>query len=90
MGGLADMLSHSYFGLDRQVFDSTGLTGNYDFTLTFEPMQSSRTGAEAVSEPSGRPSIFTALEEQLGLKLEPSKGPLQTLVIDHVERPSAN
>ncbi len=90
MGGLADMLSHSYFGLDRQVFDHTGLTGNYDFTLTFEPMQSSRTGAEAVSEPSGRPSIFTALEEQLGLKLEPSKGPLQTLVIDHVERPSAN
>jgi uncharacterized protein (TIGR03435 family) len=87
VAGLVDLLSSRQFGLDRQVYDHTGLSGNYDFTLTFEPLQSA-TGA--ASEPSGRPSIFTALEEQLGLKLERSTGPVETLVIDHVERPSEN
>jgi len=86
IAGLVDMLSRTYFGLDRQVYDKTGLTGNYDFTLTFEPPRSS----SAESDPTGRPSIFTALQEQLGLKLEPTKGPLETVVIDHVERPSEN
>jgi uncharacterized protein (TIGR03435 family) len=90
IGGLTDMLSRSYFGLDRQVYDNTGLTGNYDFTLTFEPLRGSGAAAASASEPSGRPSIFTALEEQLGLRLEPSKGPLQILIVDHVERPSEN
>jgi uncharacterized protein (TIGR03435 family) len=87
---LVDLLSRSFFGLDRQVFDNTGLTGNYDFTLTFEPPQLAGATAGTASEPSDRPSIFTALDEQLGLKLEPSKGPVDILVIDHVERPSDN
>jgi uncharacterized protein (TIGR03435 family) len=90
VAGLVDTLSRSYFGLDRQVYDNTGLTANYDFTLTFEPPQSAGASAGTASEPSDRPSIFTALEEQLGLKLEPTKGPIDTLVIDHVERPSEN
>jgi uncharacterized protein (TIGR03435 family) len=85
---LAGELSRSNFGLDRQVYDHTGLAGNYDFTLTFEPLRSADTGAE--SGPSGRPSIFTALQEQLGLKLEPIKGPVDTVVVDHAERPSEN
>jgi uncharacterized protein (TIGR03435 family) len=87
---LVNLLSRSEFGLDRQVYDNTGLTGNYDFTLTFEPPQSVSASDGIAPEPSGRASIFTALQEQLGLKLEPSKGPVETLVIDHVERPSEN
>jgi len=85
-----DHLSRSYFGIGRQVFDNTALTGNYDFTLTFEPLQPASASAETASEPSGRPSIFTALEEQLGLRLESTKAPVDILVIDHVERPSEN
>ena len=90
IAGLVDLLSRSYFGLDRQVYDDTGLTGNYDFTLTFEPLRPTGASAGTASEPSDRPSIFTALQEQLGLKLESTKAPMQVLVIDHVERPSAN
>ncbi|HWG17435.1 MAG TPA: TIGR03435 family protein [Acidobacteriaceae bacterium] len=90
IGNLADLLSRSYFGLGRQVYDNTGLTANYDFTLTFEPLRPQGAGAGDATEPSGRSSIFTALDEQLGLRLEPSKGPLDTIVIDHVERPSEN
>jgi uncharacterized protein (TIGR03435 family) len=90
IAGLVDLLSRSYFGLDRQVYDNTGLTGNYDFTLTFEPLRIPGAGAGAATDFSGRPSIFTALEEQLGLKLEPAKGPVPVVVIDHVERPSEN
>ncbi len=69
--------------LDRPVFDKTGLTGKYDFTLRFSPGPSAEPDSEAAS-------IFTAVEEQLGLKLEPSRAPLDVLVIDHIEKPSAN
>ncbi len=90
LAGLADMLSRSSFGLDRQVYDRTCLPGNYDFTLTYEPPQPVSAGAGTASEVSDRPSIYTALEEQLGLRLERSKGQVDVLVIDHVERPSEN
>ncbi len=86
---LVTLLSSSA-GLDRQVFDNTGLTGNYDFTLTYEPMGHASASLDSASEAQARPSIFTALQEQLGLKLQPTTGPLDTLVIDHVERPSDN
>jgi uncharacterized protein (TIGR03435 family) len=69
--------------LDRPVVDKTGLTGKYDFTLKFAPVQ----GAEPDSDAA---SIFTAIQEQLGLKLEPSHAPLDVLVIDHVLKPSAD
>jgi uncharacterized protein (TIGR03435 family) len=77
--------------LGRPVLDQTGLTGNYDFTLRWAPDQkqmASPTNA-AVSDMAG-PSLFTAIQEQLGLKLEPTKGPVDTIVIDHVEPPTEN
>jgi uncharacterized protein (TIGR03435 family) len=70
---------------ERPVIDRTGLTGRYDFTLSF--------GLDLPPESLGfvdRPSIFTALKEQLGLKLEPQKGPVEYYLIDHVEKPEAN
>ncbi len=73
-------------GVDRPVLDKTRLKGGYDFTLEF-----SRGGTNGdAADPDGT-SIFTAVQEQLGLKLDPAKGPTEVLVIDHVERsPSAN
>jgi uncharacterized protein (TIGR03435 family) len=69
--------------LGRQVIDQTGLTGHYDFTIpTFSAGSNDPENTEA--------SIFTALQESLGLKLEPAKLPVQFLVIDHIERPSEN
>jgi uncharacterized protein (TIGR03435 family) len=79
-------------GLGRVVLDNTGLTGRYDFKLTWAPEIAAGTNSTDTSgstETSG-PSIFTAVSEQLGLKLEPQKGPVPVLVIDHVEVPSAN
>jgi uncharacterized protein (TIGR03435 family) len=69
--------------LDRPVINKTGLTGKYDFTLKFTPGQSAGSDSEAAS-------IFVAVQEQLGLKLEPTKAPLDVLVIDHVEKPTEN
>jgi len=76
----------------RTVIDKTGLTGTYDFELKWTPEHGGPANADygqANAQDSG-PSIFTALEEQLGLRLQPSKGPVQTLVVDHVEMPSEN
>jgi uncharacterized protein (TIGR03435 family) len=74
--------------LHRQVADNTGLPGNYDMTLRW----SSDEVASVQQDPTttSAPSIFTALQEQLGLKLESTKGPVDTIVIDHIEKPSAN
>jgi uncharacterized protein (TIGR03435 family) len=92
MSGLASYLQTL---IGQAVVDKTGLTATYNFKLTWMPdeTQGGRPGAgagaaDAVNE--GGPSIFTALQEQLGLKLEASKGPVETLVIDHAERPSEN
>jgi uncharacterized protein (TIGR03435 family) len=68
----------------RPVVDNTGLTGKYDFTLEYTP------SARAARDESGRPSIFTALEEQLGLKLVPSKQSIDVLVVDSIDQPSQN
>ncbi len=73
----------------RKVLDNTGLTGTYDFTLQWTPDSPAPMSAGAEATDSG-PSIFTAIQEQLGLRLEPAKGPVETFVIDHVERPSEN
>jgi uncharacterized protein (TIGR03435 family) len=67
--------------VDRPVFDKTGLTGMFDIHLEFS--------TEGTTDPL-EPSIFTALEEQTGLKLIADKGPVEVLVIDHIERPSEN
>lgn len=89
---LAQVLSQQ---LGRTVVDKTGLTGNYDFTLEWTPDQAQGGGfpgepkdGTPPAEPG--PSIFTAIQEQLGLRLESQKGPVDILVIDRVEKPSEN
>jgi bla regulator protein BlaR1 len=69
----------------RSVVDKTGLTGNYDFILDYIPARDSLQSGG----PSGL-SIFDALKERLGMKLEPGRGPVEIFHIDHVERPSEN
>jgi uncharacterized protein (TIGR03435 family) len=86
--------------LGRTVIDKTGLTSKYDFTLKwteerqapmFKGTEGSQPGTGGISTPeSSGPSIFTAVQEQLGLKLESEKGPVDILIIDHVEKPSEN
>jgi uncharacterized protein (TIGR03435 family) len=76
------------------VLDKTGLTGAYDFTLEWVPDTATTSSPDVrntVTLP-GIPvaSLFSALEQQLGLKLEPGKSPIEIMVIDHVERPSGN
>jgi uncharacterized protein (TIGR03435 family) len=71
--------------VDRVVVDRTGLIGTFDFELTWTP--ESPFGAARDGD-SKAPSLFTALQEQLGLKLEPTNGPVDVLVIDHVEHPT--
>jgi uncharacterized protein (TIGR03435 family) len=82
---IAPLLDALSVQLDRPVVDRTGLTGRYTFALHFAPAQAS-TNAQTESGPS----IFTAIEDQLGLKLESTKTPIPVLVVDHIERPSAN
>ena len=82
MTGLANILT---FDLNRPVIDQTGLKGEYAFTLEWTPGL-----READAGTASRPSLFTAVEEQLGLKLESTKGPVEVLVIDRVEKPSEN
>jgi uncharacterized protein (TIGR03435 family) len=81
----------------RPIIDKTGLTGNYSFKLQWAddghdghdgPPRGPDANAAAVE--SAGPSIFTALEEQLGLKLVSEKGPVQVLIVDHIEQPAAN
>ncbi|MDR3702098.1 MAG: TIGR03435 family protein [Candidatus Sulfopaludibacter sp.] len=76
---------------ERPVIDKTGLTGNYDFTLSFAPELPPDFPKENL--PPGfldRPSIFDALREQLGLRLQPQKGPVEFFVIDSAEKPTGN
>ena len=90
MEGLAAQLN----GLvDRPVLDRTRLNGAFDVTLEYTPdvgqMSPPQTDASA-PDPSAPPSIFTAIQQQLGLKLVPQTGPVDVLVIDHIEEPSPN
>jgi uncharacterized protein (TIGR03435 family) len=84
------MLSEVLSGqLNHTVIDKTGLTGDYDLKLKWTPDEDSNNTAEngAADRP---PDLFTALQEQLGLKLDSAKGPVTTLVVDHAEQPSPN
>ena len=85
--------------LGRTVIDKTGLEGDYDFTLQWTPddrlpppaQDSAQLGTPQSSETaSNRPGLFTAIQEQLGLKLQSTKGPVEIIVVDHVERASQN
>ena len=89
MAGLAQLLTTLSwglrFGIDRRVVDKTGISGKYSILLLFDL----RPDQDAAA-PDAPPSVFTALQEQLGLKLVPSKGPGESLVVDHIEEPSPN
>jgi uncharacterized protein (TIGR03435 family) len=81
MGQFADALSEV---VGRIVVDKTGFTGTFDVRLEFAPEGTFGLTADG-SNDSSRPSIFTAVKQQMGLRLESQRGPAQILVIDHVE-----
>ena len=99
-GASMESLAHAVAQqLGSTVVDKTGLTGRYDYSLKWTPepgtgpmMRVSDGGAPAGGEPatSPDPSIFTALQEQLGLKLVSQEEPVEVIVIDHIEQPSPN
>lgn len=77
--------------LDRKVIDRTGRTEKFNVSLRWAPDEHQELpSGDAIALPADTPSIFTALQEQLGLKLKPSKALVELLVIDHAERPSEN
>jgi uncharacterized protein (TIGR03435 family) len=82
LAAFADRLSQF---VDRPVTDATGLAGVFDFTLEWAPDPPPPAPGEAPAVASG-PSLFTAISEQLGLRLEGRKGPVPVLVVDHAER----
>ena len=91
---MADLIRQLALILDRPVLDKTGFTGEFDLNLSFTPDEATDgiSGLDWTDGPTdpNLPNIFAALEEQLGLKLVPAKGPVEVLVIDHAERPTAN
>jgi len=74
----------------RVIVDKTGLSGTYDFLLKWTPLGAAASSGASPSPDAESVSLFTAIEEQLGLKLVPVKEPGQVLVIDQIERPSEN
>jgi uncharacterized protein (TIGR03435 family) len=82
---MSDFAFGEQFFFDRPVVDQTGLAGKFDFTIRYT-VDESRTS----DDPNAPPGIFTAVQEQLGLKFEPAKAPADVYVIDHIERPSPN
>jgi uncharacterized protein (TIGR03435 family) len=86
---MGPLLLHLSRQLHHTVLDETGLSGTYDFTLNFPdgvPL-----GIDNPTPPeSYEPAVSSAIEQQLGLRLEPKKAQLEVLVIDHVEKPSGN
>jgi uncharacterized protein (TIGR03435 family) len=91
ISAFVDMLSQR---LGSTIVDKTGLTGKYDVKMQWQeeerPPSLPGEPSAPVPQDSSGPSIYTALQEQLGLKLESRKAPIQVIVIDHVEKPSAN
>jgi uncharacterized protein (TIGR03435 family) len=80
---MAELATGLASGAGRPVIDKTGLTGSYSFSLEW-------TLDGTPADVATGPSLFTAVEEQLGLKLEPAKAPTEMLVIDHAEKPTEN
>jgi uncharacterized protein (TIGR03435 family) len=92
MQPLANLMSMPFAFIGRPVIDKTGLTGTYDFTLHWsaQPLGQVVNGVASFVPPAeDAPSIFTALQE-LGLKLQPASGPIEVIVIDHIEHPTEN
>ena len=98
MANLANFLSQPPAGVGRPVVDKTGLTGKYSFALNWSPPPGLPPGGipglpsppPPPPDSEGGPSIFTALQEQLGLRLQPATADLPIIIVDHIERPSDN
>ena len=95
MADFAAMMQGSV--LDRPMIDHTGLEGRYDFVLKWTPDDSQFIGMRPPGlippgndNPNAPPNLFTAIQEQLGLKLESAKAPVDVMIIDHAEKPTAN
>lgn len=91
MAELASIMQRA--ALDRPVIDRTGLSARYDFDLEFTPDETVFGGAFAAppaTDDVAKPDLRAAMQQQLGLRLEATKGPVALLMIDHAERPSAN
>lgn len=89
MTQFAGLLSRAI--LDRPVVDNSGLTGRYDFDLEWTPDETQFGGNLPPGPPdSPKPSLFLAMQQELGLKIEAARGPIETLVIDRVEKPTEN
>jgi uncharacterized protein (TIGR03435 family) len=89
MALLANFLSAPNTGVGRPVLDKTGRTGTYDFTLNWSVYSAGEAAAGGAGSADDAPSIFDALQG-VGLKLQPATGPVESIVIEHVERPSEN
>jgi uncharacterized protein (TIGR03435 family) len=96
MGGskivLDQILFYATTQMGRTVLNKTGLTGQYDFTLEYAPQRYNQTPGDVDSDSStpDAPTFSDAVQDQLGLKLVPAKGPVTNYVLDHIERPSEN
>ncbi len=104
MEKLAYFLGQGSTGVGRVVKDKTGLTGEYSFGLNWAPSlgagsatmggipapQPASTVSGSTAQDDSAPSIFVALQEQLGLKLQPGTATIDAVVVDHVERPTEN
>ena len=86
---LADFLSQPFSGLGRPVVDKTGLNGVYNFTLNWVPHFDRILPTGGSASPEEADSLFEALQ-QIGLRLQPATGPIDMVVVDHVERPTEN
>jgi uncharacterized protein (TIGR03435 family) len=95
---MLSIVQHISREVRRIVVDKTGLTGNFDFKMQYMPDtfhapptgDASGSASSMMAADPGGTSIFTSVQEQLGLKLESVKAPIEVIVIDHVERPSGN
>jgi uncharacterized protein (TIGR03435 family) len=74
--------------MQRVVVDKTGLAGPWNLDLRYTPDQQVRLNGDVVTADPDTPPLVTAIQEQLGLKLEPSRGPVEVLVIDRISRPT--
>jgi len=91
MAMFAMLFSSPLTGVDRPILDRTGLTGKFDLIIEFAPQPKLTQAPDASSQSADTGSTFLeALKDQLGLKLESTTGPVDTLVIDHIEEPSPN
>jgi uncharacterized protein (TIGR03435 family) len=86
---LSNLCNYLSERLHRKVVDKTGLAGEYSFTLQWSPDEAAGESVAATGTEQ-LPSLFTALQEQLGLRLDSAKGPVDTIVVDKVEMPSEN